>query len=110
MLEYYINKGVGKSAEFKGLRAQYLYIFAGGLLGSFILFVILHTSGTPVMINVFIVLSLTGGLLFKVFGMNRKYGEWGLMKIGAQKREPRYMKNSGRIAERIRSGKKRSKK
>lgn len=110
MPEYYINKGVGKSAEFKGLRAQYLYIFAGGLLGSFILFVILHTSGTPVMINVFIVLTLTGGLLFKVFGLNRKYGEWGLMKISAAKREPRYLKNKGRICERVRGGKKRNKK
>lgn len=110
MPEYYINKGVGKSAEFKGLRAQYLYIFAGGLLGSFILFVVLHTSGTPVMINVFIVLTLTGGLLFKVFAMNRKYGEWGLMKIGAAKREPRYLKNNGSISERVRGGKKRGKK
>jgi hypothetical protein len=42
--------------------------------------------------------------------MNRKYGEHGLMKIGALKREPRYLKNNGRISDRIRCGKKRSKK
>ena len=39
MAEYMINKGVGKQVEFKGLRAQYVFIFAGGLLGVFVLFV-----------------------------------------------------------------------
>ncbi|MDR1120103.1 MAG: DUF4133 domain-containing protein, partial [Dysgonamonadaceae bacterium] len=32
-MEYPINKGIGKPAEFNGLKAQYLFIFAGGLLG-----------------------------------------------------------------------------
>ena len=31
MAEYNINKGIGQSVEFKGLKAQYLFIFAGGL-------------------------------------------------------------------------------
>ena len=30
-MEYELNKGIGQSAEFKGLKAQYLFIFAGGL-------------------------------------------------------------------------------
>ena len=32
MADYPINKGIGHSVEFKGLKAQYLFIFAGGLL------------------------------------------------------------------------------
>ncbi|MBS9767101.1 MAG: DUF4133 domain-containing protein, partial [Flavobacteriaceae bacterium] len=36
MAEFQINKGIGRSVEFKGLKAQYLFIFAGGLLGIFI--------------------------------------------------------------------------
>ena len=40
-----INKGVGKQVEFKGLRAQYVFIFAGGLLGVFVLFVVLYMMG-----------------------------------------------------------------
>ena len=35
MAEYNINKGIGQSVEFKGLKAQYLFIFAGGLLAVF---------------------------------------------------------------------------
>ena len=42
-----INKGVGKQVEFKGLRAQYVFIFAGGLLGVFVLFVVLYMMGAP---------------------------------------------------------------
>ena len=37
-----INKGVGREVEFKGLRAQYLFIFAAGLLAVFVMFVIMY--------------------------------------------------------------------
>ena len=29
-MEYKLNKGVGQDVEFCGLKAQYLYLFAGG--------------------------------------------------------------------------------
>ena len=45
MAEYPINKGVGRQVEFKGLRAQYLFLFAGGLLAVFILVVVLYMGG-----------------------------------------------------------------
>ena len=45
MAEYPINKGIGRPVEFKGLKAQYLFIFAGGLLAAFVLFVILYMAG-----------------------------------------------------------------
>lgn len=35
MAEYPINKGIGRPVEFKGLKAQYLFIFCGGLLALF---------------------------------------------------------------------------
>ena len=31
MAEYPVNKGIGRPVEFKGLKAQYLFLFAGGL-------------------------------------------------------------------------------
>lgn len=40
-MEYKLNKGVGRDVEFCGLKAQYLYLFAGGLLAVFLVFVIL---------------------------------------------------------------------
>lgn len=45
METYPINKGIGRSVEFQGLKSQYLFIFAGGLLALFVLFVILYMAG-----------------------------------------------------------------
>ena len=45
MAEYPINKGIGRPVEFKVLKAQYLFIFCGGLLTHFILFVLLYMVG-----------------------------------------------------------------
>lgn len=42
MSNYNINKGIGRTVEFKGLKARYLFIFAGGLLGVLILVMIMY--------------------------------------------------------------------
>ena len=90
-MNYNINKGIGRTVEFKGLKAQYLFIFAGGLLGMLILVMILYMAGA----NSYFCLSLGAGgaslLVWQTFSLNRKYGEHGLMKIGARKRHPRYI-------------------
>lgn len=90
-MNYNINKGIGRTVEFKGLKAQYLFIFAGGLLGTLILVMILYMAG----VNSYICLFLGAGgaslIVWQTFSINRKYGEHGLMKIGARKRHPRYI-------------------
>ena len=57
MAGWEINKGIGRSVEFKGLKAQYLFIFAGGLLAVFLVTVILYLC------NVDQVLCLVMGVL-----------------------------------------------
>jgi hypothetical protein len=90
-MNYNINKGIGRTVEFKGLKAQYLFVFAGGLLGTLILVMIMYMAG----VNSYICLLLgTGGaslIVWQTFSLNRKYGEHGLMKIGARKRHPHYI-------------------
>jgi len=91
MNTYHINKGIGRTVEFKGLKAQYVFIFAGGLLGLLVLVMILYMAG----VNTYICLSiggLTGSfLIWQTFSLNRKYGEHGLMKLGANKKHPKYI-------------------
>ena len=91
MSTYNINKGIGRTVEFKGLKAQYLFIFAGGLLGILILVMILYMAG----VNSYICLFLGAGgaslIVWQTFLLNRKYGEHGLMKIAANKRHHRYI-------------------
>lgn len=75
MAGWEINKGIGRSVEFNGLKAQYLFIFAGGLLAVFLVTVILYLC------NVDQVLCLVMGVLgatvvvWQTFSMNSKYGE-----------------------------------
>jgi hypothetical protein len=91
MTTYNINKGIGRTVEFKGLKAQYLFLFAGGLLGTLILVMVLYMAG----VNSYICLFLGAGgaslIVWQTFALNKKHGEHGLMKIGAKKRHPRYM-------------------
>lgn len=88
---YNINKGIGRTVEFKGLKAQYLFIFAAGLLGLLILVMILYMAG----VNTYVCLSIGGVtssiLIWQIFSLNRKYGEHGLMKLGAKKKHPQYI-------------------
>lgn len=92
-MEYNINKGIGKSVEFKGLKAQYLFIFAGGLLSVFVLFVILYMIGIDKWICIGFGVIAASVLVWLTFDLNRKYGENGLMKIMAKRQHPRYLIN-----------------
>jgi predicted membrane metal-binding protein len=91
MRSYNINKGIGRSVEFKGLKAQYLYLFVGGLLTILILVMLLYMFG----VNSYacLIIGGAGGLLivWQTFALNRKYGMYGLMKVGAKRRHPHYI-------------------
>jgi len=67
MAEYPINKGIGRSVEFKGLKAQYLFIFAGGLLATFILFVVMYMAGVPQWFRIGTGVSLASAVVFLTF-------------------------------------------
>ncbi|WP_042367745.1 DUF4133 domain-containing protein [Bacteroides neonati] len=93
MAEYSINKGIGNSVEFKGLKSQYLFIFAGGLLAIFVLFVVMFMAGVSQWICIAFGVVAASVLVWQTFALNAKYGEHGLMKIGAVKSHPRYIIN-----------------
>ena len=79
------------------LKAQYLFIFCGGLLALFVLFVILYMVGIDQWICVPFGL-LSGSLLvWLTFRLNARYGEHGLMKLLSGKRHPRYLIHRRRL-------------
>lgn len=89
--QYIINKGIGRTVEFQGLKAQYLFIFTGGLLGILIFVMVLYMAGT----NPYFCIG-TGAIgasliVWQTFRLNKKYGQYGLMKMGAKKRHPKYI-------------------
>lgn len=93
MAEYSINKGIGQPAEFKGLKSQYLFIFAGGLLAVFIVFAIMYIIGINQWICIGFALISSFLLVYITFWMNKKYDTHGLMKLSARLNHPRYIIN-----------------
>jgi len=91
MNQYNINKGIGRTVEFKGLKAQYLFIFTGGLLGMLILVMILYMAGVSNYICLLLGIAGASLIVWQTFSLNKKHGKHGLMKIGARKRHPRYI-------------------
>ena len=105
MADYPVNKGIGRSVEFKGLKAQYLFIFVGGLLALFVLFVILYMIGIDQWICIGFGVVSASVLVWQTFALNARYGEHGLMKLGATKSHPRYLLNRRRMSRPIKKRK-----
>lgn len=77
---YNINKGINRSIEFRGLRAQYIGYLAAGLVGLLILFAAMYVAG----VTIWLCLPVVGGLGYVLFStvyrLSRRYGEYGLLK------------------------------
>ena len=97
MAEYAVNKGIGRSVEYKGLKAQYLFVFAGGLLAAFLLFVVLYMAGVSQWVCIGLGVTAASAVVWLTFRLNAKYGEHGLMKRLAEKRHPRYLIHRKRL-------------
>ena len=87
------------------MKAQYLFIFVGGLLALLVLFVILYMIGIDQWICIGFGVVSASVLVWQTFALNARYGEHGLMKLGATKSHPRYLLNRRRISRLIKKRK-----
>lgn len=90
---YQINKGINKSIEFKGLKAQYIWYLGGGLVMLLIFFAIIYIIGLNIFVCLALIVSLATGLFMYVYKLSRTYGEHGLMKKVAKKAVPNVIKS-----------------
>ena len=93
---YQVNKGINKSIEFKGLKAQYIWYLGGGLIGLLILFAILYILGLNTFLCLFVVGSLGTGLFIYIYRLSNNYGEYGMMKKLAKRYIPHVVKSKTR--------------
>jgi hypothetical protein len=93
---YHINKGINKSVEFKGLRAQYIGYLSAGLVALLILFAILYVTGVNMYLCLFLVFGSGTALVTGIFRLSHKYGQYGLMKRSAKRGTPSYLRFSSR--------------
>ena len=93
---YKVNKGINKSIEFRGLKAQYIWYLGGGLVILLILFAILYVIGVNTFFCVGLILILGTGLFMQVYTLSNKYGEHGMMKKVAKRGVPGTVKSYSR--------------
>ncbi len=89
MSRWEVNRGVGRPLEFKGLKAQYLYILGGLLVGGMLLTVVLYMSGVGQVESLLVGVVLCSASVWYCYHLNHVYGEHGLMKRRARARLPR---------------------
>lgn len=87
MARYSINKGVGKSVEVKGLRAQYFIYAVIGIVAAFVLFFILSFIIGQVSSIIVAVVCLVVNVSL-CFYLNNRFGEKGLVQFYAAKAKP----------------------
>ena len=97
LLETYRSNTTRRRVLSLRLKAQYLFIFVGGLLAVFIITVVIYMIGLPQMICVGFGAVCGSVLVWATFHLNGKYGEHGLMKVQAVKNHPQYINNRRRI-------------
>lgn len=95
-MEYPVNKGVGRSFEFKGLQTLYVFIALGGIIVGVLLYFFLGLF-LPFEITIIIVSIFVVGCIGVAYYLNGKYGETGLLvERGARKLHQR-IQNDKRV-------------
>lgn len=93
---YQINKGVNRSIEFRGIKAQYLLFLAVGMVLLLLLCAVAFIAGVPAIPAIVSVVVAGYALVVAVQRYSKRYGEHGLAKRLAQSRLPLYVTTSSR--------------
>jgi hypothetical protein len=89
---YKINKGINKSIEFKGLKAQYIWYLGAGIVGLLLLFAILYMIGVNSYINIGVIVLAGASVFVWVYKLSNTYGEHGMKKKMAARSIPKVVK------------------
>lgn len=93
---YTINKGINKSIEFRGLKAQYIWYLGAGLIGLLILFAAMYFAGINTFICLGVILVAGTGLFIYIYMLSNTYGEHGMMKKIAKRNVPDIVQSNSR--------------
>jgi predicted lysophospholipase L1 biosynthesis ABC-type transport system permease subunit len=93
---YKINKGINKSIEFRGLKAQYIWYLGGAMLGLLVLFAIMYIIGINTYICLVLILAAGTASFMYVYKLSNTYGEFGMMKKAARQGVPKVIQSKSR--------------
>jgi hypothetical protein len=95
-MNYKINKGVGRSFEFKGLRAMYVFLALGGIIGGIMLYFLLGAF-LPFGVTMTIVSLVALGCVALSYYLNSSMGEYGLRHFFVQRKTFQRVQNNRRV-------------
>lgn len=93
---YHLHKGINRPIEFKGLKAQYIWYLAGGVITLLLTFCLLYGLGLSAFACLGLVLPAGAWMLRRIYHLSNTYGEHGLMKKLARRRVPHLVCQTGR--------------
>ena len=93
---YEINKGINRSIELKGIKAQYIIYLAVGMVFSLLLFAVLYVCGLKLYYTIGIVVATAGGTIMLIQRLSKTYGEHGLEKKIAYTKLPKAIRSRSR--------------
>jgi hypothetical protein len=93
---YEINKGINKSIEFKGIKAQYIIYLAASMVVLLLLFAILYMCHLKLLFCLGTVGPLGVASVMSIQHLSRTYGETGLQKRMAAAKLPNAIRSRSR--------------
>lgn len=93
---YQVNRGVNAPVTFKGLKAQYIWYLGGGIVVILIVFAVLYISGLNMYLCLIIAGCLGGVLIWWIYLLSNKYGEYGMLKKIGRRGIPQLIRNNSR--------------
>lgn len=87
--KYHINKGVNRSLEFKGVKAQYIIYLCLGFIVLLLLFVTLYLIGINTYVCLVVIAAMGVAFYLLIQYYSKKYGEHGLARQAARKQLPK---------------------
>jgi len=87
-----INKSADSTVEFFGIRGIYVPYTIGGILGVFLLFLILQ-SILPPALNLALTAGILGAGIHRIKYLDKKYGDQGMDKLQARRMQPRRIRH-----------------
>lgn len=91
---YTINKGISKTAEFKGVKGTYIFILLGVFFFNFMLIMLFQIIGLSAGITYPTVITLAIVMFSILYWFVRRFGEYGFFKFVAMRRQPKAIKNT----------------
>lgn len=91
MKSFPIHRGADNEIEFRGLRGQYFYYAAGGLIASVFATLLGYVLGAPILLAMLLLVVGAGGALTWCYTRNTRYGRWGAVKEQVRQLKPSFV-------------------